>query len=242
MWSFGSRRHDSRDIDKVTAPKRGAALFFDIVAREWWELAKLNLLMVLFSLPVVTIPAMLAGATRITTAMVADENHYLWRDFWESFRGQFFRATILGWLFCVAVAVGVGATLTYAHAMAAAPLHAVPMLVSVFGTVLVVLVWANSVTLMILTEAGMAHILRSAIHLAIVGFLPGLAAMAICVAIWVLHVVAYPVSVFIPATAGFSLCALLMTFQAQRTLAHYAKTIPADPKSCEDEYRLTGCG
>jgi len=222
IHAFITRRNATeRGIDKDAPPKRGAALFVDIVRREWWELMKLNLLIVLFCLPVVTIPATLMGATRITAAMVRDENHYLWRDFWDTFRREFVRAGVLGWLLIGAVGVGVAAVVAYARAALETPLMVAPAIVSFLGVSLLILAGSHAATMAVTTGLSTTRILKNAILLAVVWFLPGLAAIVLCASIWLLHIVAYPVSVFIPATFGFSLCALLMTFQSHRALVRH---------------------
>ena len=221
MWRFGARRGDVREIDRNAPPRTGAALFVEILAREWWELFKLNLLMVLFALPVVTIPAMLAATTRITTTMIRDENHYLWRDFLESFRREFWRATIVGSAFGAAVALGIAAIAVYARAAAVEPLFVLPVVVSLFGTILLLLMASHSFTLMILTRLPILRLLGTAGLMTVAGFVPGLAALLLCAGVWLVHIAAYPVSIFIPATFGFSFCALVMTFQSQRALVRY---------------------
>ncbi len=221
MWRFGARRGDVKEIDRNAPPKKGAALFVEILAREWWELFKLNLLMVLFALPVVTIPAMLAATTRITTTMIRDENHYLWRDFLESFRREFWRATFVGWAFGVAIALGLAAAVLYARTAATEPLFLLPVVVSLFGTVVLLLMATHSFTLMLLTGLPTVQLIGKACLMTFAGFLPGLAALLLCALVWLVHVLAYPISIFIPATFGFSFCALVMTFQSQRGLVRY---------------------
>lgn len=221
MWRFGARRGDVKEIDRNAPPRTGAVLFVEILAREWWELFKLNLLMVLFALPVVTIPAMLAATTRITTTMIRDENHYLWRDFWESFRREFWRATLVGWIFGAAVALGIAAIAVYVRAAAEEPLFVLAVVVSLFGTILLLLMASHSFTLMMLTRLPTLRLLGTACLMTVAGFVPGLAALLLCAVVWLVHVAAYPVSIFIPATFGFSFCALVMTFQSQRALIRY---------------------
>lgn len=225
---IGRREAEEREIDRNAPPKRGLALLVDVVLREWWELMKLNLLMVLFCLPVVTLPAALAGTVRITMTMVRDENHYLWRDFWQTFRTEFLRATLLGWAAIALIAIGLGSAVAYGRAMSGGVWFAIPAVVSVFGAVYVTLAASHILTLMVATDLRTVPLLRNACLLAAVWFGPGLAAILVCGALWLLHVVAYPVSVFIPATFGFSLSALVMTFQSQRALVRFVVPSPAD--------------
>ena len=55
-------------IDKDAPPKTGLALFIDIYRREWWNIFKLNLLFLLFCIPVVTIVITLAPRAWRTTS------------------------------------------------------------------------------------------------------------------------------------------------------------------------------
>lgn len=218
---IGRREAEVREIDRNAPPKRGLALFVDVVLREWWELMKLNLLLVLFCLPIITIPAALAGTVRITTTMVRDENHYLWRDFWNTFRTEFVRATLLGWGAIALIAIGLGSAVAYGRAMPDGVWFAIPAVVSVFGAVFVILAASHVLTMMAATDLPTLPLVRNACLLAAVWFGPGSAAILVCCALWLLHVVAYPVSVFIPATFGFSFSALVMTFQSQRALVRF---------------------
>jgi len=224
---IGRLAAEEKEIDKNAPAKRGAALFVDILRREWWELMKLNLLMVLFFLPVVTIPAALAGTTRIATAMLRDENHYLWRDFWETFRAEFLRATLLGWGLIGLIGIGAGSTVAYARELSSDSLFAIPAVIAAFGTVLLILVASHSLSMMIETDLPTAKVLRNACLLSVIRFFPGFAAITVCAAIWILHIIAYPVSVFIPATFGFSFCALVMTFISRGALLKFVVRPPA---------------
>jgi hypothetical protein len=53
-------------IPKDAPTRKGLALFGEIVGREWWELVKLNLLFIVFALPLVTLPAAAFATTRVT--------------------------------------------------------------------------------------------------------------------------------------------------------------------------------
>lgn len=83
-------------IPKDLPPKKGISLFFSIFGREFWNLIKLNLIFVLFCIPVVTIGPAYAAMTRITTKMVWDKNVYILEDFWLEFKNNFKRSLPIG--------------------------------------------------------------------------------------------------------------------------------------------------
>jgi uncharacterized membrane protein YesL len=95
-WFTDRADSNGPGVARDLPPKQGLALFGSILRREAWELIKLNALIILFSLPIVTIPAAHAAATRIAVRMIRDENIYLLRDFWQAFCGLFIRATVAG--------------------------------------------------------------------------------------------------------------------------------------------------
>jgi len=225
------RKAEEREIDRNAPAKTGLALLVDVVRREWWELMKLNLLMVLFFLPIVTIPAALAGAARITNTMIRDENHYLLRDFWETFRAEFLRASVLGWGLIALIGAGLGSMIAWSRAIPDNAIFALPAVVSGFGVILTVLIASHTVTMLVATDLSTPKLLRNACLLSVIWFAPGLAAILVCVAVWLIHIVAYPVSVFIPATFGFSFSALVMTFQSRRALTRFVVRPPVrDPR------------
>lgn len=83
-------------IDKNAPPKKGAALFFDILGREFWALLLVNLIYLLFCLPIVTIGPATAALYRVTVTMVRDKNVYAWRDFWEAFKSNWKQGLLFG--------------------------------------------------------------------------------------------------------------------------------------------------
>ncbi|MBP0651180.1 YesL family protein, partial [Mycobacterium tuberculosis] len=85
------------------------------------------------SLAVVTIPAAQAAATSVAVDMVEDRNSYLGRDFWDSFRREFWRASLGGWLILAGQAIALYAIYVYAQAVAVSPVFALPTVVSAAG-------------------------------------------------------------------------------------------------------------
>lgn len=117
-------------IPKDAPKKKGMALFFDILWRESFELLKLNLLFILFCIPVVTIPAALTAMSRVTVKMVRDENHFLWGDFWETFKKEFVPATLGGGLLIIIMILSLFAAWLMDAPLAVSGLFAIPLAVA----------------------------------------------------------------------------------------------------------------
>ncbi len=77
-------------------PRKGAKRFFFLLTTHPWKLVTLNLLFLLFSIPVVTIPAAVCGMNRVLIKLVREGNCFLWSDFWQEFKASFFKAIPFG--------------------------------------------------------------------------------------------------------------------------------------------------
>ena len=80
-------------------PQKGARRFFFLLTTHFWRLIRLNMLFVLFCLPVVTIPAALCGMNRVIVTLVRDGNCFLWSEFSKEFKANFLKSIPFGLLF-----------------------------------------------------------------------------------------------------------------------------------------------
>ena len=76
--------------------KRNGMPVYDILARVW-DIVVLNLLFLLCSLPVLTIGAALTALHRVLLQIVRDDDTYLVREFFATFRREFKQSTLM-WL------------------------------------------------------------------------------------------------------------------------------------------------
>ena len=119
-------------ISKNAPKKKGAALFFDIVGRKFWKLMQINLVYMLFYLPLVMVlPVMslfknsyvasitsmvvmllifmvligpaTAGMTKVIRLFVINKHSFVMRDFFRGFRNNFKNAAIVGFIDCLIV-------------------------------------------------------------------------------------------------------------------------------------------
>ena len=76
--------------------------FMTILFAEFFDLVKTNMLFLVVSLAVVTIPAAVSGMARVTMNMMAGKNHFPANDFFEPFRHRFLRCLGVGAIFFAA--------------------------------------------------------------------------------------------------------------------------------------------
>jgi uncharacterized membrane protein YesL len=211
MWT-----KDGPGIPKDAAKKHGLALFAEIIRREWWEMVKLNLLFILASLPIVTIPAALAAMASVSVALVEDRNIYLGRDFCTAFRKHLWQATMAGFTTSSALALGVYATVTYASLAMGKVVFAVPLAISLAATVFICVFACHDLVLMVMRDLPLLQRVRLAALATLARPLPAIGAIGFCAALWLVHVLLYPISVFMPATLNFSLGMFAVTFGVHR--------------------------
>lgn len=211
-WLRDRFEREGPGIPKDAPKKRGLALFLQIIGREAWDLFALNLMIVVLSLPIVTIPAVYAAATRICVSMVRDENIYLYRDFRDALRQTWLVATLGGLGFAIALAVSGYAIFIYGQLALLNFVYAAPLALAVAAFVFVSMIAAHFMVLLAVRSMALTQLLRLAFIATLARPLPALAAFGFVAALWLAHIIFYPVSVFMPAVFNFSLGTLAVTF------------------------------
>ncbi|WCK05031.1 DUF624 domain-containing protein [Agrobacterium tumefaciens] len=219
QWLEGLWTKEGAGIDKNAPSPIGLALFLDIIKREWWEMVKLNLLFIIASLPVVTMPAAMLAVARVCVSLANDENTYLPRDFLEAMRKFALRGTALTAVSGLLVSAGAYATVSYAGAVRHQLIYSLPFAISLAVTLFLILVCAYATVLMVREDLPLRETLRQAAFFALTRPLPMLAVLGFVTALWIAHILFYPVSVFMPATVNFSLGMFALCFAARNAVA-----------------------
>ena len=93
-------------------------LFFEILETRIWKLFLLNRIYVLVCIPIVTIGPATAGLFRVVKNYSIDKHAFVWQDFKQGFKENFFKAFVLGIIDIIAyTGIGCGIIL-YTGAMA----------------------------------------------------------------------------------------------------------------------------
>lgn len=72
-------------------PTGGRARYFALLFSQFWKLMGANLLFVLFSLPVFTLPAAFCALNKVCLAIYRNGSAYIWQEFFEEFKKSLFR-------------------------------------------------------------------------------------------------------------------------------------------------------
>jgi uncharacterized membrane protein YesL len=207
------------------APKRtGLALIAETAWRESVELMKLNLLFVLYALPIFTLPAAVAALMRVTLIMAEDRNVYLWADFHSAFRRHFVRSSLTGLFVAMAIGIPAYAAFAYGKLTAGGALYAPAFVLASTVAVFMTIAGAYFFAFLVCSDAALTKLASLALRTALARPLPVLAAFAFIAALWLAHILFYPVSVFMPAVINFSFGALAVAFSVLEPVKRLLRT------------------
>lgn len=83
----------------LPAPQEGSRRFFYLLWTYIWKLVWLNVVFLVFCVPVITIPAAISAMDRALIVLVRDGNVLLWEEFRDEFRRDFRASLPLGLIF-----------------------------------------------------------------------------------------------------------------------------------------------
>ncbi|MBP5207120.1 MAG: DUF624 domain-containing protein, partial [Clostridia bacterium] len=96
LGKYYDQTREGKGVSKGDARDKGIFNFFDIYTTNFWKLILLGLMWLLFSLPVVTMPAATCAFVYIIRNMVRKKGVFLWGDFVDTFTKYFWKSLPLG--------------------------------------------------------------------------------------------------------------------------------------------------
>jgi len=175
--------------------KKGVALYGAILIRELFEMVKLNLLYLLFCLPLVTIPAASTALCRVTLAMVRDSPRFLWVEFRDAFKGDFIQSTIAGALYFFGVAAASCAVWFYLAAAGNNPVFYLLLAVALLVLLVLVMAGLYLFPLIALVDLPLRAIGKNALLLVFACLPRSLLALVCCGVMLFLAVAFFPLSI-----------------------------------------------
>lgn len=101
---FGNYDKAGPGIPKNAPKQSRGKVFFEIYTRKFWKLIQLNLLYLLFCIPIVTIGPATAAMTKVLRNYAQEKNAFLWSDFFEAFKKNFKQSFIVGIIDIIVIA------------------------------------------------------------------------------------------------------------------------------------------
>ena len=107
MGLFYNNNVSGSGVAKNGPKKKPFFRFWELFANKFWTFFRLNLIYILFCLPVVTIGPATAALTAMMRNIYLERPQFIWHDFVGEFKKNFKQAFFVGILDLIAIAVGV---------------------------------------------------------------------------------------------------------------------------------------
>lgn len=219
-------REPRNEITGNEKPKEGMELFFAVFGREFWGLIRLNLLMLLFFLPVITLPAALSAGSRVVICMIQDKNVYVWQDFIRVFKRDFKTSLLAGILFGALIMLIVFVFRYITRAEFSALLLVVQSIILFF----VVTAASYTFTSIPFLDIPLTKTIKNAIILTFVRLPYNAAAGAVMAVVAVLTMQLFPVSLIWVIFIALSFSNLIMTFCAYSGIKKHVIDVAEEPE------------
>ncbi|HCW53858.1 MAG TPA: hypothetical protein DG753_09000 [Clostridium sp.] len=85
---------EGRGIEKGEKNEYNLFYFFKLLKEKFWTIIKLNFLFIIFSIPIITIPAALGALNSLTMRIVKREHIFIWSDFISKFKENWKQSTV----------------------------------------------------------------------------------------------------------------------------------------------------
>ena len=213
-----------RNKDEVIAtkplPTKGLALLKDVFFNKFWDLMKLNLLMITSGLFIITIPASVTAGSRIIINMLRHEHYYLLSDYWRYFRKEFF-ASFGGLLFFLAMAFSAYANYLYLLYFGDSLLGIILVLIGIVIMILFYISGYHYFCLLVFVDLKFSALMKNAWLLAMTGFGKN-SLVVIVLMLWLgIHIFGLPFTFLLLPMITFSWPLLLTTYNAYGNIATY---------------------
>lgn len=208
-------------VDKGQSNKKRFFLFWEIIIRKFWKLILLNLLYVLFCIPIVTIGPATAAFTYVLRNFSQEEHAFIWGDFIDAFKKNFKQAFAMGLIDLVAIVMLIVAVPFYYDALKAGWFYYIPFIMC-SGAGLVALFMNYYVYLMIVSlDLKLKDILKNAFVLSCVSWKTNLITTFFLAVILIPAVLFYSIGIPVFLLIGFSFVGMIVCFNSYQYILKY---------------------
>lgn len=85
-------------VKKDEALKEGISLFFQLLITRFWDILKLNIIFIIYCIPLVTIGPAFGALTSINMSMIQRKHIYIFSDFHEAFKANWKQSLVCSFI------------------------------------------------------------------------------------------------------------------------------------------------
>lgn len=197
MSLFGNYNTPGRGILKAPQEKKGFFKFLDVYGRHMWKLIQVNLLYLVFIIPVVTFGPATAAMTKVCRNYSQERNVFLIHDFWDAFKKNFKQGMIMGIIDIVFMAGFVVGIPTYKHLAESNGMMYIPFFICLMCMIMFFMMHFYIYLMICSTNLSMKNILKNSFFLVSLGLKQSLWTLLASVVVIFLTYGLIPYSLFI---------------------------------------------
>lgn len=207
-----------KGVSKVKKEKRALFIFADLFKRKFWKLVELNLIYILFCLPIVTFGPATAAMTKMLRYFYTEKPVFLFSDFFKAFKESFKQSFLVGIfdiLFIISFCLYTIQLLPRVEGTDWAWFYyALVLLVSVIFIIGNFYIYVQIVTLTLKMPA----IIKNAFYLIFLAIIPNFISLTVFVIMATLTLLFIPYSLAVLILIGFSFLGLVVVFNSYRVV------------------------
>lgn len=182
MGFFGFNQKDGPGIYKDEPEKNRFFNFFDIFFVRIWKLITLNLIYLVFCIPIITIGPATCGFAYVLRKFANDEHAEVFSDFFDAFKKNFKQGLIIGIFEILFVALAIFDLQFFANPenIKVIPwfVYAIPLLYIAFGVFMSMKFYMY--TIIVTFKVNIRQIIKNSFLFAIIGVLRNIGLLALC--------------------------------------------------------------
>lgn len=212
MGLFGGYENAGPGIPKSEMEKKGIFKFFEIYKGKFWKLIELNLIFLLFCLPIVTIGPAIAAMTKVTRNYTQERPIFLWHEFTKAFKSNFKQSFVMGIIDIIFVVAVFFAIPIYSSMAQEQSIFYIPFIITI-SMIFIFLMMHFYIYLMIVsTSLSLKQIVKNSFILVSLGLKSSLLTLLAVFFIVALLFLFMPYTSFLMPFIPFSLIAMAVSF------------------------------
>ena len=211
---FADFQKPGKGVSKKEREKIRFFQFFDLLFRKFGRLVQLNLLYILFCIPIVTIGPATAAMTKILREYALERPVFLFSDFWDAFKENFKQGFAVG-LFQGIVIVSIYSAIIYYVSLTVKSVWFL-ILLGFIGLIGLILLFASYYVyvMMVSVQLNVFHLIRNSVLLAFVGARTNILTFLFSTGILALSILFIPLSIPIMLLFTFSISTFISVFNS----------------------------
>lgn len=242
---FGDYSKPGKGVRKDAPKKKRFFQFWELYARKFVNLIKLNLLFLLGCLPVffslffldhvdrgviwllpciplsITVGPSMAAMTKICKCYTEEKPVFLWSDFWKAFRDNFKQAWFVGVLDTTLVILLSYAFLFYYSQSSGSWGYLIPLALVSMASLIAIFANFYVYLMMVSVDLNLFHLLKNSVFLAFLGVKTNFITLVFTAGILALCLVLIPLSLPILLVLAFSSITLISVFNSWQYIYRY---------------------